>query len=66
VMVGRIKDIAGSTTPALYVIGCLSLACAAILLYGLPSTLRRKEERTVLARSAQLVAGPALLSKEHS
>ncbi|MGJ7507156.1 MFS transporter [Variovorax sp. GT1P44] len=45
VMVGRIKDVTGSTTPALYVIGCLSLVCAAILLYGLPATLRRKEER---------------------
>ncbi|RZL92972.1 MAG: MFS transporter [Variovorax sp.] len=45
VMVGRIKDITGSTTPALYVIGCLGLVCAAILMYGLPATLRRKEVR---------------------
>ena len=44
-MVGRIKDITGSTTPALYVIGGLGLLCAAILMYGLPATLRRKEER---------------------
>jgi nitrate/nitrite transporter NarK len=44
VMVGRIKDITGSTTPAMYVIACLGLVCAAILLYGLPASLRRKEE----------------------
>lgn len=44
VMVGRIKDVTGSTTPALYVIGGLSLACAAILMYGLPASLRRREE----------------------
>ncbi|WP_437437763.1 MFS transporter [Trinickia violacea] len=43
VMVGRIKDVTGSTTPALYVIGCLSLLCAAILMYGLPARLRVKE-----------------------
>jgi MFS family permease len=59
VMVGRIKDITGSTTPALYVIGCLSLACAAILLYGLPATLRRKEERVVPAPGGPLVTAPA-------
>jgi len=43
VVVGRIRDLSGSTTPALYLIGCLSLICAAILLYGLPATLREKE-----------------------
>jgi MFS family permease len=43
VAVGRIKDLTGSTTPALYLIGCLSLACAAILLYGLPARLRERE-----------------------
>jgi MFS family permease len=43
VMVGRIKDVTGSTTPALYVIGGLSLLCAAILMYGLPAKLRVKE-----------------------
>src|SRR5213596_1215860 len=52
VMVGRIKDITGSTTPALYVIGCLGLVCAAILMYGLPSSLRRKEERAPLSSSS--------------
>jgi MFS family permease len=46
VMVGRIKDVTGSTTPALYVIGTLALACAAVVLYGLPAGLRAKEERT--------------------
>jgi MFS family permease len=43
VVVGRIKDITGSTTPALYLIGCLSLVCAAILMYGMPAKLRARE-----------------------
>ncbi|MGF6756714.1 MFS transporter [Paraburkholderia sp. GAS42] len=43
VMVGRIKDLTGSTTPALYVIGAMSLACALILLYGVPAALRSKD-----------------------
>ena len=43
VVVGRVKDVTGSTTPALYLIGLLSLVCAAILLFGLPDALRRKE-----------------------
>eukprot|EP01034_Spumella_vulgaris_P045177 gene45177-56259_t len=34
-MVGRIKDITGSTTPALYVIGACALIAAALLLWGL-------------------------------
>jgi MFS family permease len=59
VMVGRIKDITGSTTPALYVIGSLSLVCAAILLYALPATLRRKEERVESVSGGRLVAGDA-------
>ncbi|CAG4894597.1 hypothetical protein R70241_01820 [Paraburkholderia saeva] len=42
-MVGRIKDLTGSTTPALYVIGAMSLVCALILLYGVPATLRSKD-----------------------
>jgi len=45
VMVGRIKDVTGSTTPALYVIGGLALLCAAILMVGLPAKLRVKEEQ---------------------
>jgi MFS family permease len=44
VMVGRVKDLTGSTTPALYLIGCLSVVCAAILMYGMPAKLRVKEE----------------------
>jgi MFS family permease len=43
VMVGRIKDVTGSTTPALYVIGGLALLCALIVLFGLPQRLRQKE-----------------------
>ena len=43
VMVGRIKDISGSTTPALYVIGALAILCALIVMYGLPQALRQKE-----------------------
>ncbi|HEY3598292.1 MAG TPA: MFS transporter [Paraburkholderia sp.] len=43
VMVGRIRDVTGSTTPALYVIGCMSLVCAAIIMFGLPEALRRKD-----------------------
>ncbi len=36
VMVGRIKDLTGSTTPALYVIGVAALIAVALLLWGLP------------------------------
>ncbi|WP_377704742.1 MFS transporter [Pseudoduganella sp. UC29_71] len=43
VMVGRIKDISGSTTPALYVIAGLALLCATIVMYGLPQALRNRE-----------------------
>jgi MFS family permease len=46
VMVGRIRDVTGSTTPALYAIGCMSLVCAAILMFGLPEALRRKDQTT--------------------
>lgn len=45
VMVGRIKDLSGSTTPALYVIGALALLCAALLAFALPESLRRREPR---------------------
>jgi MFS family permease len=44
VMVGRIKDVTGSTTPALYVIGGLAIACAGILIFALPAKLRAREE----------------------
>ena len=40
VMVGSIKDLTGSTTPALYVIGVAALIAAALLLWGLPQKLR--------------------------
>jgi MFS family permease len=43
VMVGRVKDLTGSTTPALYVIGTMSLICALILLFFLPPALRQKD-----------------------
>lgn len=44
-MVGRIKDLTGSTTPALYVIALASLACAALVMWGLPAALTRREGR---------------------
>jgi MFS family permease len=44
VMVGRIKDVTGSTTPALYAIAALSLLCAAILAFGMPQQLRQREQ----------------------
>jgi len=43
VMVGRIRDTMGSTTPALYAIGAMSVLCALLLLFGLPQTLRQKD-----------------------
>ncbi|KQX02076.1 MFS transporter permease [Massilia sp. Root418] len=43
VMVGRIKDLSGSTTPALYAIAGLTLLCALIVMIGLPQALRNKE-----------------------
>jgi MFS family permease len=42
VMVGRVRDLTGSTTPALYVIGGATLLCALIVMYGLPQQLRQK------------------------
>ena len=44
VMVGRIKDLTGSTTPALYVIGTLSVVCAGLLLFALPEKLRTRDK----------------------
>ena len=43
VMVGRIKDLSGSTTPALYVIGTLSVVCAGLVLFALPEKLRSRD-----------------------
>src|SRR3569832_1470439 len=45
VMVGSVKDLTGSTTPALYVIGGLCLFCAMLLLASLPHALKAREER---------------------
>jgi nitrate/nitrite transporter NarK len=44
VMVGRVRDLTGSTTPALYAIGVMSLVCALILMFGLPAMLRQKDQ----------------------
>jgi MFS family permease len=43
VMVGRVRDLTGSTTPALYAIGAMSLIGALLLLFGLPAILREKD-----------------------
>ncbi|MEK6420343.1 MAG: MFS transporter [Burkholderia gladioli] len=45
VMVGRVRDLTGSTTPALYVIGLLSLICAALVGFALPASLRERDGR---------------------
>ena len=45
VMVGRIKDLSGSTTPALYVIAALAVLCALVIRFGLPASLQRQESR---------------------
>jgi MFS family permease len=42
VMVGRVRDLTGSTTPALYVIGGATLLCALIVMFALPQQLRQK------------------------
>ncbi|MGV6476344.1 MULTISPECIES: MFS transporter [Azotobacter] len=45
VLVGRVKDLTGSTTPALYAIGTLCILCACILIFALPEALRRRDAR---------------------
>lgn len=45
VMVGFIKDVTGSTTPALYVIGATTLIAAALLMWGLPQSLRTLDKK---------------------
>ena len=42
-MVGAVKDMTGSTTPALYVIGGLSVLCALLLLTVLPRDLKARD-----------------------
>ena len=65
VVVGRIKDVTGSTTPALYLIASLSLLCAAILLFGLPATLRQREERRTATAPADLAHSSASTRPAH-
>ncbi len=43
VAVGWVKDLTGSTTPALYGIGVLCLVAAALLLFATPASLRRND-----------------------
>jgi len=43
VMVGAIRDATGSTTPAMYVIACSSILCAAVLMFATPEVLRRRD-----------------------
>lgn len=42
-MIGRIRDLPGSTTPALYLIAATGLNTAALTLWGLPQRLRAKD-----------------------
>ncbi len=43
VAVGWVKDLTGSTTPALYGIGALCFVAAALLLFATPASLRRND-----------------------
>ena len=43
VMVGRVRDLTGSTTPALYLISATTVLCALLVMYGLPQQLRQRE-----------------------
>jgi len=43
VMVGWVKDLTGSTTPALYGIGVLCLVAAGLALFAMPASLRRSD-----------------------
>jgi nitrate/nitrite transporter NarK len=43
VMVGRISDLTGSTTPALYAIVALSLLCVAIAVWAFPAELYARD-----------------------
>ncbi|WP_409262935.1 MFS transporter [Pseudomonas putida] len=45
VMVGFIKDVTGSTTPALYLIGTTCLIAAALLIWALPESLRTLDKK---------------------
>ncbi|OPY97005.1 MFS transporter permease [Bradyrhizobium sacchari] len=54
IMVGSIKDMVGSATPALYVIGCLCIACATLLLTALPRELKAKDMSQINADASAL------------
>ncbi len=43
IMVGRIHDLTGSTTPALYVIGGMTILCALIVTFAMPAALRDRD-----------------------
>jgi MFS family permease len=43
ILVGAVKDATGSTTPALYVIGTLCVACAMLLLLAMPRQVRTSD-----------------------
>jgi len=43
IMIGRIRDVTGSTTPALYALGALSLLGTLLLRFALPEQLRRRD-----------------------
>ncbi|HAB01778.1 MAG TPA: MFS transporter [Pseudomonas sp.] len=45
VMVGFIKDVTGSTTPALYLIGSTCLIAAALLIWALPASLKTLDKQ---------------------
>jgi nitrate/nitrite transporter NarK len=45
VMVGKIIDVTGSITPALYLIGCVCGACALVTFFLFPKALRLPELR---------------------
>jgi MFS family permease len=49
IMVGSIRDLSGSTTPALYTIAALCVLAAALIMFALPERLRRKEVDVVMA-----------------
>src|SRR5262249_21280695 len=46
ILVGRVKDLTGSATPALYLIAVLCLACAALLMLAAPAALRANDLET--------------------
>jgi len=45
VMVGRIKDVTGSTTPALHAIGVMSVVCAIVVMKALPAAAMKAERQ---------------------